>query len=186
VGLISWLPLLGLAVFAIDQVVDRKRHERLRAVRRVWRETSRTLSAGERSAVGRAVRAGVAVDDPWLAEPAMEMAAAVLAYPPRTPLRRVGDAIFAAWITAPVVIYGFRREWGWMAFAVLWPLLVGLVAVHVPRFRKRAAEALDANRRIRPPREPASRAVGDRPSLAVGLPKSVARVRRMRDHPPPT
>jgi hypothetical protein len=186
VNFIRWLQLLGLVVFAVDQIVDRTRHQRLRAVRRTWTDTARTLSAEERREVGRAVRAGNAVDDPWLAVPAMEMAAALLAYPPRTPLRRVGDALFVAWITAPMVVNGFRREWGWMALAALFPLLCGVVAVWVPRSRKRAAEALEANRRIPSPKEPATRFVDEPPPLAVGLPKSVARARRVRDHPPPT
>ncbi len=175
-NLIRLLQVLGLAVVAIDQIVDRRRHASLRAVRRVWAETARTLSAAERRDIGRAVEAGTAVDDPWLAEPAMEMAAALLAYPPRTPLRRVGDALFVAWITAPAVIHGFRREWGWMAFTVLFPLLFGLLTVWVPLSRRRAAEALDANRRIRPPTEPATRVYEDEPSsLSVGLPKCRAR-----------
>ena len=116
----------------------------------------------------------------------MEMAAALLAVSPRTPLRRVGDTVFGLWITAPVAVYAFRQEWGWMAFAAAWPLLVGVFVIYSRRFRERAAEALDANRSIRPPKEPAPRVVADSPSLAVGLPKSVARARRMREHPPPT
>ena len=180
-NLIRGLQLLGVVVFAIDQIVDRRRHERLRAVHRAWRETARILSAEERREVGRAVRTGTAVHDPWLAEPAMEFAAALLAYPPRTPLRRVGDVVFATWITAPTVIFGFRQQWGWMAYAALWPLLFGLLAYFAPRFRYRSAEALDANRRILPPQERAARVVDELPSLAVGLPRSVARARRMRN-----
>ena len=43
-----------------------------------------------------------------------------------------GRRPFVAWITAPAVIHGFRREWGWMAFTVLFPLLFGLLTVWVP------------------------------------------------------
>jgi hypothetical protein len=140
------LQALMVGVVGLDLLVDRKRHQRYRQVRRTWRETARTLSADERRAVRTAVRRGVAVTDPALADPADDMATALSTRPPHGPLAWTRDGLTVAWVTLPVVVSGARHRWAWMALASLGPMFFVGLAVHGARLRARAEAALVANR----------------------------------------
>lgn len=177
--LLRWLPVTGLVLIALEQLVHRGHYERVRALRRRWRETNRTLSAADRREVHRAVGSGVAVKDPWLAEAAIEMAEVVSVGRPRGSLRWVGDSVFAVWILAPVIVAGTRQDWVWMVGLALVPLSLVTLAVFGRRFQRRAEAALLANRRIPPPPRHSDVDAEYVPLPGVGLPRSVARARRL-------
>ncbi len=151
--MIRWLPVLGLALLAFEQLFDPS-VERVRQARRRWRETARTLTAADQRAVNTAVRHGVAVADPHLADAAVDMAAA-FARRPRTLLRWISDGTFALWLVTPMAVYGFHHRWVLMARVMVAPLLFGTIAVLGARFAARAERALAANRAIPRPRPPA-------------------------------
>jgi len=110
----------------------------------------------------------------------MQMAEDVASHPTRTPVRWVAEALFATWVLAPMVVAGIRGRWAWMAMLSLGPLFFLSLAIWSSRFRARAAQALEANRRVRPPPPPLATAhdLATSPHLGVGLPSSVARARR--------
>ena len=179
--LLQWVPVLGLALIALEQVVD---HERIEAVRRrprAWRETSKSLSADDSRAVGRAVRRGVAVIDPWLADAAVEMADSLAGQPPRSALRWISDAVFVGWLLAVAVVNGLRQDWLRVAVGVVGVLLFCAGFVAASRFRTRAQAALAANRAVPRPRPPAAPVARREFDLGIGLPDAVARARRRRD-----
>jgi hypothetical protein len=179
--LLQWIPVVGLALFALEQVVDRRRIEPVRRRQRAWRVTSRTLSVDDRRAVGRAVRRGVAVTDPWLADAAVEMAGAAAGQSSRSPTRWISDIVFVGWLIACVVVNGVRHDWVRAGAGVLGILLFGAAAVAGPRLRTRARDALAANRAVPRPRPPAAPTEGEQSSLGFGLPEAVARARRRSD-----
>lgn len=177
--LVRWLLMLAGAVGLVaEQIWDRKRLQRLRAARQQWKATERALSPAERQEVARAVRRGRAVDDPWLADAAIDLASSGVAWLPRSPLRRVNEAIFAAWwLTAPVIA-GMHHRWGWMV--VLSIIAAGFLALPVwsRRYARAAEEALLANRRIPPPPRLPEHETDTATLPGVGLPRSVAKARR--------
>lgn len=150
--LIRWLPLLGLALIAAEQLFD-PGVERARQARKQWRETAGTLPAADQRAVNTAVRHGVAVTDPNLADAAVELASA-FARRPRTPLRWISDGIFVLWLVTPLVIASFEHRWGLMARVAVAILFFGTIAFLGARFAGRAERALVANRAVPRPKPP--------------------------------
>jgi len=100
-------------------------------------------------------------------------------------VRWMADALFATWVLAPMVVAGIRGRWVWMAICSVGPLFFLSLAIWSSRFRVRAAEALEANRRVPPPPPPLATAhdLATSPHLGVGLPRSVARARRRPTDP---
>ncbi|MEA2827919.1 MAG: hypothetical protein QOG43_2358 [Actinomycetota bacterium] len=182
--LLRWIPAVGLALFVLEQVIDRRRIEPVRRRQRAWRATSKTLSVADRRAVGRAVRGGVAVTDPGLADAAVEMAGALTGQGSRRPIRWLSDLIFGGWLVTAVVVNGVRQDWFRMAVGVLGMLLFGAALVAGPGLRRRARAALVANRAVPRPRPPAAPGVPPPVDLGIGLPPSVARARRRTDTGP--
>lgn len=183
--LIRWVPLLVLAGVVIEQVWDRKHLQKTRAARQWWTDTAKGLSREEGREVVRAVQGGRAVNDPWLADAAIVLASSVVA-DARTPRRRVNEVIFLIWWLLPPMSAGIRHRWGWMVGLSILPIMFVALSIWFSRYRKAAVAALAANRRIQPPPPARPDPVVDRggpgvPHLSFGVPKSVARARRLSD-----
>jgi hypothetical protein len=163
----------------VEQVWDRKRLQQVRAAREWWKDTAAGLSPQERREVVRAVQGGRAVNDPWLADAAIVLASSVVAET-RTPRRRINEALFFSWWLMAPISAGIRHRWGWMVALSILPMMFLALTVWFSRYRKAAAAALAANRRVQPPaRPPVVQHGPDLPRLDVGLPRSVARARRL-------
>jgi hypothetical protein len=171
------------ALSLVAGLLDYARHPQRHRANQAWKTTAATLSADERREVSRAVRGGTAVSDPSLAGPAIEMAIVVTRRPPPTWLGRIAIALFAAWLTLPVLVQAERGRWVATALLSFPIFLIAATRVFVMRFRKRAELSLTANRAVPQPPRPRDDRVVTGPDLAFGLPRSVAQARRLGPGP---
>ena len=144
-----WVALLVLLVMlGVEQFLARDDLKRLRAVQKQWRAIWSTVTAEDRRLVRRAVREGRAVEDAKLAPAAVALAEVAVAARRAHPLRWVNLSFAVLVFSWAPVAEARRGNWGLALLLAVVPVLLVVVSL-VPRINNaRAAEALEANRRL--------------------------------------